>query len=140
MLGAESLEIPWVVAGGGESGVSAKNLNSCLSGVTAGKSWLHTFCHWCRKNVPRNGQWPFARDKATQTEQSSSWAGWKLRREGKPAPGLLSVQGTARTGGWWVSENCGFILGINSSLGFLSRLHNPRQIGQSLLLRWVDLL
>ena len=26
-----------------------------------------TFCHWCRKNVPRNGQRPFARDKATQT-------------------------------------------------------------------------
>lgn len=45
-----------------------------------------TFCHWCRKNVPRNGQRHFACDKATQTEQSSSWAGWKRRREGKPAP------------------------------------------------------
>ncbi|XP_043296390.1 uncharacterized protein LOC122423415 isoform X1 [Cervus canadensis] len=36
-----------------------------------------TFCHRCRKNVPRSGQWPLARDKATQTEQSSSRAGWK---------------------------------------------------------------
>lgn len=53
---------------GRESGQSAENLNSCLSGVTAGKSWLH-FLSLCRKNVPRNGQRPLARDKATQTEQ-----------------------------------------------------------------------
>lgn len=50
------------------------------------------FCHWCRKNVPRNGQWPFACDKATQTEQSPSWAGWERRREGKPAPGCSACK------------------------------------------------
>ena len=63
-----------------------ENPNSCLSGFTAGKSRVRFLsCHWCRKNVPRNGQWPVAHDKATQTEQSSSLAGWKRRREGKPA-------------------------------------------------------
>lgn len=45
------------------------------------------------QNQPlRNGQRHFARDKATPTEQSSSWAGWKRRREGNPAPGCSACK------------------------------------------------
>lgn len=73
--------------GGGREGSreSAKISTRASQGLRL-ESLGCTFCLWCRKNVPRNGQQPFACDKATQTEQSSSWAGWKRRREGKPAP------------------------------------------------------
>lgn len=80
-----------------------------------------------------------ARDEATRAEQSSSRAGGHGGAKESLLRGLLGEQGTARTGRR-VSENRGFILGINGPLGFLPRLHNPRQIGQSLLLRRVHLL
>lgn len=52
-VGAKSLEIPWVVAGRGVS----ENLNSCLSGVTAGNSQLH-FLSLVQKERPQ--EWPAA--------------------------------------------------------------------------------
>lgn len=66
-------------SGGGQEwglGASATNLCSVSQGLQLGSLGC-TFCHRCRKNVPRSGQWPLAHDKATQTEQSSSRAGWK---------------------------------------------------------------
>lgn len=73
-------------------GASATNLCSFSQELQL-ESLGCTFCHRCRKNVPgvASGLSPLDA-KATQTEQSSSALG------GKPAPGLLGVQGTTGPG------------------------------------------
>lgn len=53
---------------GGESGVS-ENLNSCLSGVTAGESWLH-FLSLVQKERPQ--EWPAAFSPVTRPHKQSS--------------------------------------------------------------------
>lgn len=118
---------------GGESGARG-NLSSCLSGFRL------RFLSLVQKERPQ--EWPVAfRLWQGYTNRAVSLLGWVGTEAGREAcSGLLGVQGTTRAGGRWVSENRGLILGINPPLGFLSRLHNPRQVGQSLLLRGVDLL
>lgn len=55
-------------------GARDTHLDSRLPGAALGSLGC-VFRHWCRKNLPRNGQRPSARDKATRAEQSSSRAG-----------------------------------------------------------------
>lgn len=83
-VGAESLQIPWVVAG---RGVGSQRKSQLVP--LRGYGWrvlVALSVSGAERTSPGMASGLFACDKATQTEQSSSWAGWKRRREGKPAP------------------------------------------------------
>lgn len=55
-------------------------------------------------------------------------------RGGAPVQGNLWKAHTHRSGqGGCMLENSGLVLGVDSSLGLLTRLHNPRHIGVALL-------
>lgn len=55
-------------------------------------------------------------------------------RGGAPVKGNLWKAHTHRSGhGGSMLENSGLVLGVDSSLGLLTRLHNPRHVGVALL-------
>lgn len=55
-------------------------------------------------------------------------------RGGAPVQGNLWKAHTHRSGqGGCMLENSGLVLGVDSSLGLLTRLHNPRHVGVALL-------